>query len=113
MRRRGLVLEGLARVVDALAATDVQRRAVHAAHLAIYGLLLAVCMGGWVIVNAKGLTIPMPGLGFDFPRQVEASPVLVRDSVRALILLAWLIYSLLRLHICAALWHHSPSRTAR
>ena len=70
-------------------------------------------MGGWVIVNAKGLTIPMPGLGFDFPRQVEASPVLVRDSVRALILLAWLIYSLLRLHICAALWHHSPSRTAR
>ena len=68
---------------------------------------------GWVIVNAKGLVIPMPGTGWDFPRLVDADPQLVRYMVQAHEWLGFLLYALLAAHIGAALWHHWVVRTAR
>ncbi|NHR08266.1 cytochrome b [Chromobacterium haemolyticum] len=83
-----------------------QRACAHAAHLAIYALILASCLLGWVIVNAKGLAIPMPLLGFEFPRLVAADPALVVATVRLHDWLAWACYALLAVHIAAAVWHH-------
>ncbi|PTU64059.1 MULTISPECIES: cytochrome b [unclassified Chromobacterium] len=83
-----------------------QRACAHAAHLAIYGLILASCLLGWIIVNAKGLAIPMPLLGFDFPRLVAADPALVAATVGLHEWLGWIFYGLLAVHIAAAVWHH-------
>ena len=83
-----------------------QRACAHAAHLTIYGLILASCLLGWLIVNAKGLAIPMPLLGFEFPRLVAADPTLVVTTVRLHDWLAWACYGLLAVHIAAAVWHH-------
>ncbi|WP_445990025.1 cytochrome b [Chromobacterium haemolyticum] len=83
-----------------------QRACAHAAHLAIYALILASCLLGWIIVNAKGLAIPMPLLGFEFPHLVAADPSLVVATVRLHDWLGWACYSLLAVHIAAAIWHH-------
>ncbi|MCS3804888.1 cytochrome b561 [Chromobacterium alkanivorans] len=83
-----------------------QRACAHAAHLAIYGLILGSCLLGWLIVNAKGMAIPMPLLGFDFPRLVAADPALVIAAVRLHDWLGWICYGLLAVHIAAAVWHH-------
>ena len=79
----------------------------------MYVFVLGECLAGWVIVNAKGLVIPMPGTGWDFPRLVDADPQLVRYMVQAHEWLGFLLYALLAAHIGAALWHHWSSRTAR
>ena len=65
--------------------------------------VLGECLAGWVIVNAKGLVIPMPGTGWDFPRLVDADPQLVRYMVQAHEWLGFLLYALLAAHIGAAL----------
>ena len=72
----------------------------------MYVFVLGECLAGWVIVNAKGLVIPMPGTGWDFPRLVDADPQLVRYMVQAHEWLGFLLYALLAAHIGAALWHH-------
>ena len=84
-----------------------QRACAHAAHLAIYGFILGSCLLGWIIVNAKGLRIPVPLLGIYFPRLVEADPALVVSAVRLHEWLGWIFYGLLAVHVSAAIWHHA------
>ena len=50
-----------------IGATTLQQWCAHIVHLAMYVFVLGECLAGWVIVNAKGLVIPMPGTGWDFP----------------------------------------------
>lgn len=85
---------------------SLQQWCAHVVHLAMYAFVLGECMVGWTIVNAKGLTVPMPGLGWHFPRLVEADPQLVRYAVQIHDWLGLLLYALLAAHIGAALWHH-------
>ena len=89
-----------------IGATTLQQWCAHIVHLAMYVFVLGECLAGWVIVNAKGLVIPMPGTGWDFPRLVDADPQLVRYMVQAHEWLGFLLYALLAAHIGAALWHH-------
>ena len=96
-----------------IGATTLQQWCAHIVHLAMYVFVLGECLAGWVIVNAKGLVIPMPGTGWDFPRLVDADPQLVRYMVQAHEWLGFLLYALLAAHIGAALWHHWVVRTAR
>ena len=92
-----------------IGATTLQQWCAHIVHLAMYVFVLGECLAGWVIVNAKGLVIPMPGTGWDFPRLVDADPQLVRYMVQAHEWLGFLLYALLAAHIGAALWHHWSS----
>jgi cytochrome b561 len=78
--------------------------------LAIYAFILAECLLGWIIVNAKGFAIPLPLTSLEFPRLVAADPALVITAIWAHDVLAWMLYGLLALHIGAALWHHYVSR---
>lgn len=88
----------------------MQDACAHAVHLAIYAFILAECLLGWIIVNAKGFAIPLPLTGLEFPRLVAADPALVITAIWAHDVLAWMLYGLLALHIGAALWHHYVSR---
>ncbi|PRG18071.1 cytochrome b [Burkholderia multivorans] len=86
------------------------RWTAHAVHIALYVFLVTECLIGWAIVNAKGMRIPMPVLGFDFPALVPQHGPLVDLTIAAHMALGYLLYSLLTLHIGAALWHHFVQR---
>ena len=75
-------------------------------HVMLYLLLIIVPLVGWIIVNAKGMLIPMPLLGFEFPALVPASTELVNTTVLIHEILARAFYVIIGLHVIAALWHH-------
>ena len=86
-----------------------QRRAAHATHLALYGLILAIPLSGWWFNSASGAPLvwfdwlKLPGLG-------GYDPVW---KPRALLLhqtLFWILVALLVVHVGAALWHHFRQR---
>jgi cytochrome b561 len=78
----------------------------HAVHIGLYVFLVTECLIGWAIVNAKGMRIPMPFLGFEFPSLLSPHARLVDMTTTAHMALGFLLYALLMLHIGAALWHH-------
>ncbi|WP_332612694.1 cytochrome b [Achromobacter sp. ESBL13] len=84
----------------------MQDACAHAVHLSIYAFIFASCMVGWVVVNAKGLAVPLPFTNLEFPRLVAADPALVVTTVWMHDMLTWGLYGLLALHIVAALAHH-------
>ncbi|MFC5475709.1 cytochrome b [Paraherbaspirillum soli] len=87
-----------------------EHAAAHAVHLAIYALLLAEPLIGWIIVNAKGMAIPMPLLGFDLPILVPRDTELVTRMVMLHEILGRVFYATVALHGAAALWHHFVKR---
>ncbi|WP_371140954.1 cytochrome b [Burkholderia cepacia] len=86
------------------------RWTAHAVHIGLYVFLVAECLIGWAIVNAKGMRIPMPVLGFEFPALVPQHARLVDLTITAHMALGYLLYTVLALHIGAALWHHFVQR---
>ena len=89
---------------------SMQDACAHAVHLFIYAFIFASCMVGWVVVNAKGLAVPVPFTNLEFPRLVAADPALVVTTVWMHDMLTWGLYGLLGLHIVAALAHHFIAR---
>ena len=75
-------------------------------HCMLYALLIVEPLIGWVIVNAKDFAIPMPLLGFEFPRLVAANHDLVASMALLHAILSRVFYALITLHASAALWHH-------
>lgn len=79
--------------------------AAHAGHLALYGLMLAVPLTGWLMSSAKGIAlvlftvVPVPDL-------VAASPELAERLVFWHPLLAYTLAAFICLHVLAALKHH-------
>lgn len=88
----------------------MQDACAHAVHLCIYAFIFASCLVGWVVVNAKGLAVPVPFTSLEFPRLVSADPALVATTVWLHDMLTWALYGLLVLHIVAALGHHYIAR---
>ncbi|MEQ1607664.1 MAG: cytochrome b [Hyphomonadaceae bacterium] len=75
-----------------------------AAHAAIYALLVAMPVAGWLILSAEGKAIPF--WGFNLPPLVRADEGLAK-SVKALHETGGTIgYFLVGLHAAAALFHH-------
>jgi cytochrome b561 len=78
--------------------------AAKAVHCALYAMLLAVPLLGWLHLNSKGIGASM--FGFGLPMLVDAD----RDFARALLRAkSWLAYGMLGaigLHAAAALAHH-------
>lgn len=89
---------------------DIVRCLAYGMHVILYIFMIAQPLVGWAIVNAKGMTIPMPLLGFDFPRLVKKDANLVLRLVHAHMVLTHVFYGLLAMHVGAAFWHHFVKR---
>ena len=95
-----------------------ERRAAQAAHVCLYGLLLAMPLTGWLMVSAASLPVPTRLFGWLAVPHYSAlaglegaSRKLYEDFFKELhlvaaITLAWLA----ALHIAAALYHHFGRR---
>lgn len=81
------------------------RLAAHAGHLALYGLMIAIPLTGWLMSSAKGVqtvwfgVLPIPDL---LPRDKELGDALA-DAHE---FLNWTMVALVAGHVGAALFHH-------
>lgn len=89
-----------------------ERRAAGAAHLALYGLLLAMPLVGWAMVSASPYNIPTVLYGVvPWPHLPVLPELPNKAAVEGVLKLlhsygAWLLIALLVLHVGAALRHH-------
>ncbi|MBI1327748.1 MAG: cytochrome B [Alphaproteobacteria bacterium] len=77
----------------------------HIVHYALYAVLIAMPLTGWLMSSAKGYTVNVAGL-FSLPDLVKPDKRLAEFFVRAHYYLAFTILGLLALHIAGALKHH-------
>jgi superoxide oxidase len=89
---------------------DIGRYFACAVYIVIYIFMIAQPLIGWAIVNAKGMAIPVPLLGYELPILVKQDADLVRQLIRVHVALACIFYGLLTIHVSAALWHHFVKR---
>lgn len=88
-----------------------QQRVALAAHYSLYLLMLLIPLLGWFASMAYGGRTHFFGL-FEMPVIVAKNydaAVIYRNGH---IWLGWLMFALLLLHVCAALWHHFFKRDA-
>jgi cytochrome b561 len=71
----------------------------------IYLLLVLLPVLGWMLSNARGVTVPLWGW-FPLPNLVALNLDLADGLESWLVWGAWLLYGLIGLHALAALWHH-------
>lgn len=82
----------------------VQRLSL-AAHGALYLLLLALPISGWLFSNAAGKTVSVLGL-FNLPELIGKNRDLADQLSDLHETLAWVLIALIVAHVGAALWHH-------
>jgi cytochrome b561 len=81
------------------------RWAATATHLVLYGLLIALPLGGWALTSAHGIALALLGI-------VPVPDLLAPDSELADTLsdyhiwLAWALLVFVGMHAAAAFWHH-------
>ena len=85
--------------------TAMQRIASHAVHLALYGLLIAQPIIGWVATSAYGAQISVFGL-FNLPALVDKDETLATPLFLVHQIIGLAIAGLLVMHIGAALFHY-------
>jgi len=85
--------------------TPLERRAAHAVHLLLYGLLFALMLSGYLISTADGRGLEVFGL-FTLPATLTAIPRQEDVAGAVHLTLAWLLIGLAALHALAALKHH-------
>ncbi len=74
-------------------------------HLALYGLMIAMPLSGWIMSTAKGHAPMIFGHPFPFPGITE-DKVLGKTAGNLHWWFAWAIIVMVSLHVIAALWHH-------
>jgi cytochrome b561 len=85
--------------------TAFQRVVSHLVHLALYALIIAQGLIGWVATSAYGAAISFFGL-FTVPALVAKDPDLSKPLFTVHEVLGFTIAALLVMHIGAALYHH-------
>ena len=78
--------------------------ASHAAHFALYALMIALPVAGYVNSSAGGHEVPWFGL-FDWPSLAPRDRALGHLAAGAHFWLAWTIIGVLALHFAAVAWH--------
>ena len=78
--------------------------AAGAAHLALYALMIAMPVSGWVMSSAAGREVSFFGL-FTLPALVSPDKALAGQANEAHEFFAWLIGAVIALHLLATLWH--------
>lgn len=84
--------------------TAMQRAVSHVVHMALYVLLIAQALIGWVATSAFGATISFFGL-FNVPNLVGKDDALSGTLFAAHLWIGLLIAALVLMHIAAALYH--------
>ncbi len=84
--------------------TPWTRASAHAAHIALYALMIALPVSGYVNSAAGGHEIPWFGL-FVWPSFFPRDKALAHLGGQAHFWLAWTIGAFLALHLAAAAWH--------
>jgi cytochrome b561 len=82
----------------------LSRIGAHAAHIALYALMIAMPVTGYVNSVAGGHEAPWFGL-FEFPALVAKNDALAHTAGFVHYGLAWAIGAVLALHLAAAAWH--------
>jgi cytochrome b561 len=82
-----------------------QRFAAHATHLALYALLLAQPLVGWIATSAYGAPIAVLGL-FALPPIAPENHAFAEQLFRLHGLIGFAIAGLVAAHVGAALYHH-------
>lgn len=85
-----------------------QARIAHLGHLALYGLMIALPLLGWLILSAKGK--PVPFFGLELPPLMGESKPYAKFFKEAHEVIATAGYFLIGLHAAAALHHHYIKR---
>jgi cytochrome b561 len=85
------------------------RAASRAGHLALYALMIAMPVSGYLSSTAGGHPVPWFGL-FDLPRLVGKDRFLDEAAGRAHFVFAWTIGFVLAAHLCAVVWHAAIKR---
>ncbi len=78
--------------------------AANAAHLALYGLMIALPVTGYLTSSAGGHEVSFFGL-FDLPNFVPRDKALDEGAGEAHEIFAWAIGATLFLHLAAVVWH--------
>ncbi len=78
--------------------------AAHATHFALYGLMIAMPVTGYINSVAGGHEAPWFGL-FDFPVVVPHDKALAHWGAQAHYWLAWAIGAFLTIHLLGVVWH--------
>ncbi|PPC83804.1 MAG: cytochrome B [Methylotenera sp.] len=81
-----------------------QTLAAKLAHLALYGIMIAMPLLGWVILSAAGK--PIPFFGFELPAVVAENKELAKSLKELHETIGVLGYYLIGLHAGAAVFHH-------
>ena len=82
----------------------LQRVLAHSSHVALYGLLLALPVLGWLTSNASNLTVRWFYL-FNLPNLVAPDRDLAKLTKDMHDVGAWCLLALVCLHVAAAFWH--------
>ncbi len=85
-----------------------QRLLSGAVHVALYGLLLAMPLVGWLTLSASGK--PIPFFGFAWPALIGENKDLARTLKELHETAGTVGYVLIGLHALAAVWHHHVVR---
>ena len=85
------------------------RLAAHAGHLALYGLMLAIPLSGWLMSSAYGFPIVLFGV-LPLPDLIAANPDLAERLKHLHELLTQLLLITVVLHVAAALKHQFIDR---
>lgn len=83
--------------------------AAKAGHLALYFLMIAQPVTGYLTSSAGGHPVSFFGL-FDLPNLVGANKALDEGASQAHYVFAWLIGIILALHLAAVVWHAGVRR---
>jgi cytochrome b561 len=77
----------------------------HGGHFALYGLMIAIPLSGWLMSSAKGFQTVWFGV-LPIPDLVEKNKELGQWLQQVHEALNWLLMLTLAGHVTAALWHH-------
>ena len=83
--------------------------AASAGHLALYALMIALPVSGYLTSSAGGKEVSFFGL-FSLPNLVGANKALDQAASQAHFVFAWLIGVTLALHLAAVVWHARVKR---
>jgi cytochrome b561 len=81
-----------------------QRRAAHASHLALYGLMLALPLVGWAMLSAARYPVALAG-PLVLPPILPKSPMLYAGLRELHTVLAYALFGIILAHLGAALLH--------
>lgn len=87
------------------------RRTAAAAHVLLYGMLIALPLVGWAVCSAHGITVTLLGT-VPLPKLLSPDSELADTLSDYHVWLAWGLLGLVGMHVAAALWHHFVRRDA-